>query len=101
MQLHLLTGMPDGDSGWKAKCTRGCPSFRRRLYYVWATFITKKTIIFYHLLIDISVNNPAYHFIFLCQDVEVISMYMGGAEKVGLTCDPKHIKCPSPPTFSI
>ena len=101
MQLHLLTGMPDGDSGWKAKCTRGCPLFRRHLYYVLATFITKKTIIFYHLLIDISVNNPAYQFIFLCQDVEVISMYMDGAEKVGLTCDAKHIKCPSPPTFSI
>ena len=26
---------------------------------------------------------------------------MGGAEKVGLKCDAKHVKCPSPPTCSI
>ena len=41
IQLHLLTGMTDGDSGWKAECTRGCPSFGRRLYYEWAIFIIK------------------------------------------------------------
>ena len=93
--------MPDGDSGWTAKYTRVCTSFRKRLYYVLATFIIKNIIRFYYLSMEISVNNPAYRFICLCQDVNVISMCMGEAEQVGLKCNAKHIECPSQPTCAM
>ena len=84
-----------------AKCTRVYTSFRKCLYYVWATFIIEKIIRFYYLSMDISVNNPAYQFICLCQDVNDISMCMGEAERVGLKCNAKHIECPSQPTCAI
>ena len=96
--------MPDGDSSWKAGCTRGCPSYGRRLYYEWATFIIK-IIKLYYLAMDISVNNHTKLYIYAemlrsypctCIWVKLKKKLAGNAMR-----NTSRFKCPSPPTCAI
>ena len=65
MQLHLLTGMPDGDSGWKAECTFIRKTSILRVGYIYNKKKKKKKIIrLYYLAMDISVNNHTKLYIY-------------------------------------